>query len=247
MYKSAASSMSIDISNKIIDTSENPLDIFASVKGKEKLSQYVRRIMHEKNLTFKKVVQMSRGMVSDGYISDLIQEKTINPTVGKLQALARGLGVSEDEIFLIARGLSPEERPEFKETPFAHLADKFLSLPPELQKRAESMIEAFDHYLDKLVDLPQPRIKLTLNKGDAESEQVVIIPGMNAGPGANEPGHTIKVYSLDEDARRELLALQASEESPIDIAVVDAERAPDKPLPHASPGQLKEKGKGKRR
>ena len=74
-----------------------------------KLSDYIRSVMAEKSLSLSDVQKRSRGKISFGYVNDLVNEKSLNPTVAKLQALALGLGVSEETIFRIARGL-PKRR-----------------------------------------------------------------------------------------------------------------------------------------
>jgi transcriptional regulator with XRE-family HTH domain len=73
-----------------------------------KLNDYVQRVMRDKSLGLKDVERNSHGRISHGYVSDILTEKTTNPSVGKLKALALGLGVSEDEIFRVARGLPIE-------------------------------------------------------------------------------------------------------------------------------------------
>lgn len=72
----------------------------------EKPSEYIRRVIREQRLTFGEVKERSRGEISTGYLNDLLQENTTNPSVKKVQALARGLGVSEEEMFRVFRGLS---------------------------------------------------------------------------------------------------------------------------------------------
>lgn len=73
------------------------------------LSEYVRTVLREKNLTLADVHLRSRGRISGGYVNDILNEKTVNPSVQKLQALALGLGVSEDDLFKVSRGLPLEE------------------------------------------------------------------------------------------------------------------------------------------
>lgn len=72
---------------------------------KETLAQYVTRIVKEKELTHQEVRRMARGKITDGYVRGIMTGKARNLSVDKLKALALGLGVSEDEIFRIARGL----------------------------------------------------------------------------------------------------------------------------------------------
>ena len=72
---------------------------------RETLAQYVARIIREKGLKHHEVRLLSGGGITDGYVRGIMTEKAKNPSVDKLKALARGLGVSEDEIFRVARGL----------------------------------------------------------------------------------------------------------------------------------------------
>ncbi|MEK6303423.1 MAG: helix-turn-helix domain-containing protein [Acidobacteriota bacterium] len=71
----------------------------------ETLAEYVTRIISEKNLKQHEVKEISGGEITDGYVRGIMTGKARNPSVDKLKALARGLGVSEDEIFKVARGL----------------------------------------------------------------------------------------------------------------------------------------------
>src|SRR4051794_5488236 len=74
-------------------------------KGTETLSQYVARIMQEKQLKMYDVEVRSGRRITDAYVGNILKGKARNPSVDKLQALAAGLGVDEDEIFRVARGL----------------------------------------------------------------------------------------------------------------------------------------------
>lgn len=75
-------------------------------KKPETLAQYVTRIIKEKRLKHHEVSQLSGGEITDGYIRGIMTGKANNPSVKKLQALARGLMVDEDEIFRVARGMT---------------------------------------------------------------------------------------------------------------------------------------------
>jgi transcriptional regulator with XRE-family HTH domain len=76
--------------------------------NQETLAQYVTRIIKEKRFTHKEVRQLAGGKITDGYVRGIMTGKARNPSVDKLKALARGLGVSEDEVFSVARGLPPD-------------------------------------------------------------------------------------------------------------------------------------------
>ena len=79
-----------------------------STTKQETLAQYVARIISEKNLKHHEVKEISGGEITDGYVRGIMTGKARNPSVDKLKALALGLGVSEDEIFRVARGLPYE-------------------------------------------------------------------------------------------------------------------------------------------
>jgi transcriptional regulator with XRE-family HTH domain len=80
----------------------------------ESLAQYVARILKEKNLKHHEVKELSGGRITDGYERGIMTGKASNPRVDKLKALALGLGVSEDEIFRVARGLPVESDDKWK-------------------------------------------------------------------------------------------------------------------------------------
>ena len=81
---------------------------------RETLAQYVARIIKEKDLKHHEVKELSGGRITDGYVRGIMTGKASNPSVDKLKALAQGLGVSEDEIFRVARGLPPESNGKTK-------------------------------------------------------------------------------------------------------------------------------------
>jgi transcriptional regulator with XRE-family HTH domain len=70
----------------------------------EKLPDYIRRIRAEKGLSTADVEKKSGFTVTDGYVSHIENGRVKNVSPEKLRALAKGLGVSEDEIFAIVRG-----------------------------------------------------------------------------------------------------------------------------------------------
>lgn len=75
----------------------------------ETLSEYIARIIKEKNLKVIEIQRRSGGNIKDSYITSLLNGETTNPSIEKLKALAVGLGVDEDEIFLVARGIEARE------------------------------------------------------------------------------------------------------------------------------------------
>lgn len=71
---------------------------------REDLADYVRRIRAEKGFSTAEVEKNSRFTITDGYVSRIENRYVKNVSPEKLQALAKGLSVSEDEIFAVARG-----------------------------------------------------------------------------------------------------------------------------------------------
>lgn len=110
-------------------------------KTKEDLADYVRRIRAEKKLSLNDVARQSGNLISRGYISQIENRYIVSVTANKLQALAKGLGVSEDEIFAVARGKDPEGNPDFKRWKFASLFDEAEQLTPEQMAKFEILME----------------------------------------------------------------------------------------------------------
>jgi transcriptional regulator with XRE-family HTH domain len=75
----------------------------------EDLRQYVKRTLKLKRLSLRDVQRRSGGDITQGYVGAIIKGTNSNLTVDKLKALARGLGVDEDEIFLVARGAAGQK------------------------------------------------------------------------------------------------------------------------------------------
>lgn len=82
----------------------------------EKLSDYVRRVRKEKGFSTTDVENQSGRRISDAYVTRIENGQIRNVSPEKLSALAKGLEVSEDELFAVARGKAigePETPVEF--------------------------------------------------------------------------------------------------------------------------------------
>ena len=73
------------------------------------LAEYVKRIRSEKNFSLTDVERNSDGEISSSYISHIETGRVANVSPDKLDALAKGLKIAADEIYRVARGLSPEK------------------------------------------------------------------------------------------------------------------------------------------
>ena len=71
----------------------------------ETLPEYVQRIMEEKGLKPNDVEARSSKKIDAAYVFKILRGRSKYPSVVKLQALAEGLGVDEDELFKVARGV----------------------------------------------------------------------------------------------------------------------------------------------
>jgi transcriptional regulator with XRE-family HTH domain len=75
--------------------------------GKEKLGDYVRRVMRQKQLKLRDVERRAGGEITNGYISGIINGRIKNVSLDKLKALAKGLEVDVYELFSAAMGDAP--------------------------------------------------------------------------------------------------------------------------------------------
>ena len=75
----------------------------------ESLREHIARIMKEKGLRVRDIRRRSAGTITESYISEILKGVAANPSVEKLAALARGLGVDPVELFRAASGGSVGE------------------------------------------------------------------------------------------------------------------------------------------
>ena len=60
-----------------------------------KLQDYVRRLVSEKDLNYRQVARRSRGLISHGTVYDIISGRNLNPSLSSLRGLTKGLGVTD--------------------------------------------------------------------------------------------------------------------------------------------------------
>jgi transcriptional regulator with XRE-family HTH domain len=105
---------------------------------RETLSDYLRRIIRDKDLSYRKVAQRSGGRVSHATISDIINGRQKDIKTETLIGIARGLGVLEEELFAIARGKSVSGDLQLNEL---RLLEYFRSLSEESQEDVLTYLE----------------------------------------------------------------------------------------------------------
>jgi transcriptional regulator with XRE-family HTH domain len=69
----------------------------------------VKRVIEEKALTLHDVELLSGKRITDTYVGNIISGEASNPSIDKIQALARGLGVEVVDLFKAAVGKSDEQ------------------------------------------------------------------------------------------------------------------------------------------
>jgi transcriptional regulator with XRE-family HTH domain len=118
------------------------------MKSRESLADYIQRIRNEKRLSLNEVVTKSGGLVSNAYVSKVENGVISSPSIKKLRGIAKGLGITDEEILGVAQG-APMEGLNAK---LEIISLKFGSLPKEKQSKAEPVIDALDRYLDSLAE-----------------------------------------------------------------------------------------------
>lgn len=141
--------MSTDISYEKSDKSFDVRCIVHEMAAIESLSDYIRRIMHQSDLTFRDVEKRSAGGITAGYVSDIVRKKTKNPSVAKLKGLAKGLGRDESEVIAVARGEALEDGIGFRVSRFAEIANRFDQLSEEDKKELGIVLEMFSREVDR--------------------------------------------------------------------------------------------------
>ena len=114
---------------------------------RETLAQFVRRNLREKGLSYAEAQRRAGGAISKGYICDICNGLEVSLTVRKLQALARGLDVSEDELFAIARGAAISQN-DLDTSRFALMYFRYQRLPEEDRQAADLLLDAVDREIE---------------------------------------------------------------------------------------------------
>jgi len=96
----------------------------------ESLADFVRRVRQERGWSLEEVQRRSGNRIGRTYINRIEIGESTNPSPRKLQALARGLDVLEEELFARVRGVVRSEADGLEEK----LLLKFRQLPPEWRK-----------------------------------------------------------------------------------------------------------------
>ena len=149
------------MSNSIFDEKDNIIDKpkkgSTRGKGREELKEYVKRILNQKKMTLRDVQERSGGDITQAYVGAIVRGRHSNPTIEKLKVLARGLGVDEEELFRVARGL-PNPEPSYDRAYDSRQTFVFLELMQRILVNSDLM-----EIVEELVDLP-PDAQMTALK-----------------------------------------------------------------------------------
>lgn len=78
------------------------------------LSKHIQSLMKEKGLSTYDVARNSKHSVSAATITKILNSEIQSSSIGTLKGIAKGLGITEDEIFRVARGLPPRPESRFE-------------------------------------------------------------------------------------------------------------------------------------
>jgi transcriptional regulator with XRE-family HTH domain len=115
----------------------------------ETLDKYVRRVLKEKELTLSAVERQAGGDISDSYVASITTGNVKNLSLEKLKALARGLGVTEREIFAVACGVPLPIEEDFQKTDFAELFYKYKRLSEEDKKQMQPILAMVNDEMER--------------------------------------------------------------------------------------------------
>lgn len=110
---------------------------YMTSNNRENLADYVRRLMYEKRLSGDAISRASRGQIAQSTIDRIKNGIVLNPSVGKLKALAKGLGVTEAELFAVARGTTD---PNIVDERLANISEVYSRLSGGAKEKADFLI-----------------------------------------------------------------------------------------------------------
>lgn len=112
-----------------------------------RLGEFVKKTRTAKNLSVEAVSEKSGGKISGSYVNK-IENEDVNVTTTKLTALAKGLGITEAEIFAIARGIDADERAISYER-FAQIAEGYAHLSAQERENVEPLLIAIEVTIER--------------------------------------------------------------------------------------------------
>jgi transcriptional regulator with XRE-family HTH domain len=113
--------------------------MYYSIMTNGNLADFVAEVMRVKNLSSYDVARLSAGGVSQSTVNKIINRDIRSHSLETLAGLAKGLGVSEDQLFRVARGL-PADMPTERHEILAEAFDA-KDLPDDVWNEIEGVVE----------------------------------------------------------------------------------------------------------
>jgi transcriptional regulator with XRE-family HTH domain len=133
------------------------------------LADFVRETMRRKHLTIRDVEQRSGGQITHSYVNKIKNGYGTNPSPAMIKALARGLGESEETLFAVVRGITPD--------PFRELGERFEMIASKLRLIPEAEREK----INLLIDLIEREIEFIMRENEIALLVPLGKPAKNAG------------------------------------------------------------------
>lgn len=108
-----------------------------------KISDFVRQVIADKDLSYRKVANSSGGLITHSTVSDVINERISDLTTQTIAGLAKGLGVTETEIYWIVRKQKPNATKIALER-FDTIANGYGQLSDQERANLEPFIKAIE-------------------------------------------------------------------------------------------------------
>ncbi len=120
------------------------LRLESAAMPRQTLQAYLKKVMEDAGLSLRDVERRSksaRGHISNGYVNDILQGDAKNPTLDKLEALARGIGRPVDELIDVILGRVKTEDPSIQTSEIGGLIKDFNELSESDQKELRPSVE----------------------------------------------------------------------------------------------------------
>lgn len=124
---------------------------YVSNQKSETIQEFVKRVRNERGLSTTQVAKNSGKKISSSYITRIENEPFKKVSPEKLTALALGLGITEEEIFAVARGKTANKDTVINER-LENLVLKFGTFQPAKKRKAEVYIELLEREFERLAN-----------------------------------------------------------------------------------------------
>lgn len=121
---------------------------------RETLQEYVRRVMLEKGLSGYTVERDSGSQISQSQVNRIQNGEVSNPSATKLKALAKGLSVSESELFAVARGIT-EDAGVIAHERLQTIGFAYENMPKKKKAKADYLIDMLEREIARIENEPE--------------------------------------------------------------------------------------------